>query len=224
MSKAVEVALGSVAFLIVALNSAFAALYDYNYQGNPFDTFVAGAEQSQFTSQNAVDFSFITSVPIAANSTFQLTNIVAGNSVTVPSVLAWAITDGSFSYGAATLGSSLNGASVTTNSAGQIVSWMFTAQLTGQPESVISSCGTTPCLGSIGHTGLYAGDFDSQFPLTGLFLYAGLADTPGSWTSSAPISATPLPATLPLYATGLGALALLRWRRKRKAAANLTTT
>jgi hypothetical protein len=32
-------------------------------------------------------------------------------------------------------------------------------------------------------------------------------------------SATPLPAALPLYATGLGALALLRWRRKRKNAA-----
>jgi hypothetical protein len=30
------------------------------------------------------------------------------------------------------------------------------------------------------------------------------------------VSATPLPAALPLYATGLGALALLRWRRKRK--------
>jgi hypothetical protein len=35
------------------------------------------------------------------------------------------------------------------------------------------------------------------------------------------VSATPLPAALPLYATGLGALALLRWRRKRKAAAAL---
>ena len=30
---------------------------------------------------------------------------------------------------------------------------------------------------------------------------------------------TPLPATLPLFATGLGALGLLGWRRKRKAAA-----
>ena len=27
---------------------------------------------------------------------------------------------------------------------------------------------------------------------------------------------TPLPATLPLFATGLGALGLLGWRRKRK--------
>jgi hypothetical protein len=39
-----------------------------------------------------------------------------------------------------------------------------------------------------------------------------------SGTLTAEVSATPLPAALPLYATGLGALALLRWRRKRKAA------
>jgi hypothetical protein len=32
-------------------------------------------------------------------------------------------------------------------------------------------------------------------------------------------SATPLPAALPLFATGLGALGLLGWRRKRRAAA-----
>jgi hypothetical protein len=41
----------------------------------------------------------------------------------------------------------------------------------------------------------------------------------GTYSASAPsVSATPLPAALPLFATGLGALALLRWRRKRKAA------
>ena len=33
------------------------------------------------------------------------------------------------------------------------------------------------------------------------------------------VSATPLPATLPLFASGLGALGLLGWHRKRKAAA-----
>ena len=33
------------------------------------------------------------------------------------------------------------------------------------------------------------------------------------------VTATPLPATLPLFATGLGALGLLGWRRKRKSAA-----
>jgi hypothetical protein len=42
----------------------------------------------------------------------------------------------------------------------------------------------------------------------------------GTYSASAPsVSATPLPAALPLYATGLGVLALLRWRRKRKASA-----
>ena len=39
---------------------------------------------------------------------------------------------------------------------------------------------------------------------------------PFALTATAEVSATPLPAALPLYATGLGALALLRWRRKRK--------
>lgn len=34
-----------------------------------------------------------------------------------------------------------------------------------------------------------------------------------------PVAATPLPATLPLFATGLGAMGLLGWRRKKKAAA-----
>ena len=33
------------------------------------------------------------------------------------------------------------------------------------------------------------------------------------------LSSTPLPAALPLFATGLGAMGLLGWRRKRKAAA-----
>jgi hypothetical protein len=34
-------------------------------------------------------------------------------------------------------------------------------------------------------------------------------------------TATPLPAALPLFATGLGALGLLGWRRKRKNAADI---
>jgi hypothetical protein len=37
-----------------------------------------------------------------------------------------------------------------------------------------------------------------------------------------PAAATPLPAALPLFATGLGALGLLGWRRKKKAAALAT--
>jgi hypothetical protein len=43
--------------------------------------------------------------------------------------------------------------------------------------------------------------------------------TGGSLTPASP--ATPLPATLPLFATGLGALGLLGWFRKRKARVSL---
>ena len=46
-----------------------------------------------------------------------------------------------------------------------------------------------------------------------------LDPNPGIWNSSSDASATPLPATLPLFASGLGALGLLGWRRKRKALA-----
>jgi len=46
--------------------------------------------------------------------------------------------------------------------------------------------------------------------------YAALPTTVADWTVSA---ATPLPAALPLFATGLGALGLHGWRRKRKIAA-----
>jgi len=42
-----------------------------------------------------------------------------------------------------------------------------------------------------------------------------------SLSFTADVSATPIPATLPLFATGFGALGLLGWRRKRKNAAAL---
>jgi hypothetical protein len=62
-----------------------------------------------------------------------------------------------------------------------------------------------------------------------LATFASLGVTPGTyvwtWGTGADqsytliIGATPLPAALPLFATGLGVLGLLGWRRKRKAAA-----
>jgi hypothetical protein len=48
---------------------------------------------------------------------------------------------------------------------------------------------------------------DEEHGLNGILSYSLVAET------------TPLPAALPLFATGLGALGLLGWRRKRKQAA-----
>jgi hypothetical protein len=44
-------------------------------------------------------------------------------------------------------------------------------------------------------------------------------DTLIQFTGSLEVAQTPLPAALPLFATGLGALGLLGWRRKRKTSA-----
>jgi hypothetical protein len=49
----------------------------------------------------------------------------------------------------------------------------------------------------------------------------GNAGLPSSWSVSMTQNATPLPTALPLFATGLGALGLLGWRRKRKSRVSL---
>jgi hypothetical protein len=87
----------------------------------------------------------------------------------------------------------------------------------------------------VGFGGL--GLFDDQFDLNVVFNADGLTaslffanlppypdlvtelPTIGPYPGTVTITSTPLPAALPLFATGLGALGLLGWRRKRKAAA-----
>ena len=70
---------------------------------------------------------------------------------------------------------------------------------------------------TIGQTVLWNQDY-AEGPVGGtsggILLYSS---PPGTWTTTT--AATPLPAALPLFATGLGALGLLGWRRKRKNAA-----
>jgi hypothetical protein len=44
---------------------------------------------------------------------------------------------------------------------------------------------------------------------------------PDTFLDGTPTAVNPLPATLPLFATGLGVLGLLSWRRKRKARVSL---
>jgi hypothetical protein len=74
----------------------------------------------------------------------------------------------------------------------------------------------------------FAGPLEVQWGVYGLFSqsqslmlvdYKGEAISPRSGSVSIAEATTPLPAALPLFATGLGALGLLGWRRKRKQAA-----
>ena len=67
---------------------------------------------------------------------------------------------------------------------------------------VLSVLGVTSSTNVTGGTFLLGTGFDSTLP-----------------DSLIPVTAVPLPAALPLFATGLAGLGLLGWRRKRKAAA-----
>ena len=95
-----------------------------------------------------------------------------------------------------------------TNAVGDISSWNVFIMTEGRSE--IQSQNLT----TIGARDVV---FDS-----GTLFTAGASNIarPGAWT----VSTTPLPATLPLFATGLGAMGLLGWRRKRKNAAALATS
>jgi hypothetical protein len=62
----------------------------------------------------------------------------------------------------------------------------------------------------------FAGLFQTLVPLSGPLDQSGGDFGNGDYTT---VSSTPLPAALPLLATGLGAMGLLGWRRKRKAVA-----
>ena len=89
---------------------------------------------------------------------------------------------------------------------------------------------TDSCCGGLGFTFVNATDGGNTIGAavglngiayfgTGTYeLFIGLAtDRHGDLTVS--VAETPLPAALPLFATGLGTLGLLNWRRKRKTAA-----
>jgi len=94
----------------------------------------------------------------------------------------------------------------------------------------------TTVFGTTGQTGSTLGEpefpagtlvFSSPMPLSAATLQAFLsggttvAQLENDNPDLTPVGGTPLPATLALFATGLGALGLLGWRKRRKAGAGL---
>jgi hypothetical protein len=76
-----------------------------------------------------------------------------------------------------------------------------------------------PCTTDFAFTPQSAGLHDFTFRMTAVLSDSNFVQTTDLSVSGTGINATPLPAALPLFASGLGALGLLGWRRKRKAAA-----
>jgi hypothetical protein len=83
------------------------------------------------------------------------------------------------------------------------------------------SCNSNPCSSSSGSISALATVGALTYTWSGLNIAPGAKFdiTFASWNNAIDSAVvTPLPAALPLFATGLGALGLLGWRRKRKAA------
>jgi hypothetical protein len=89
---------------------------------------------------------------------------------------------------------------IQTNDAGAIIDWMISIQENIGPSSMSISTSN-------------AGDSSSSLGPTTLI--EGSNSAPGTWS----VTSTPLPPTLLLFATGLGALGLFGWKRRRSAAA-----
>jgi hypothetical protein len=105
-----------------------------------------------------------------------------------------------------------------------ILFYIFGAPTTGNFNGLVANGGN---LGSTDGSFTFVPTHD--FTGTVTFLVEGSLTNPvsSSFTNTVtdsivvtgPTSATPLPAALPLFATGIGGLGLLGWRRKRKARA-----
>jgi hypothetical protein len=168
----------------------------YSYTGNDFTdiSYIANAFDI-YTTNSSITGSFTVSTPLGAN--FDGTN--------------FPLIDYTFSDGAQTLNndnSTDNLFEINTNAAGAITAWAI--EIIGSVSGVnysdaIDVLNLPPSLEIFDE-----GSIESP---NGAFGYVD--DDPGIWT----VSQTPLPAAFPLFATGLGALGLFGWRRKRKAQA-----
>jgi hypothetical protein len=94
---------------------------------------------------------------------------------------------------------------------------------TGGFVSIGSTAGTRLCFsnaGTEGCGGAFIPPLDISWEITppgGTAVDTGIVAPAGDVIGTVATTATPLPAALPLFATGVGALGLLGWRRKRKA-------
>lgn len=97
--------------------------------------------------------------------------------------------------------------SVSTNALGDISGWaivLFSNTCATPSGCVIETNTNSPNAQDVG-----------EISFSGGFIAAGsVTNNPGTWTT--PVTPTPLPATLPLFAGGLGVIGLFGWRKKRK--------
>lgn len=152
----------------------------------------------------------------SANASAQISIAPMLNGFSQPAIFADALqVKYSFDHGSDPMGINFSSSAVTVNlgptSTAQGI-LLFDAELSLETNTLYRVDLVTNLTGGIGlpySESAFADPFISLPDGYDLFLSAGINNIPE----------TPLPAALPLFATGLGALGLLGWRRKRKALA-----
>jgi hypothetical protein len=188
-----------VAASLITLGALPSRADTYNYTGNDYTNVVScGAPCSGpfYTTSMKVMGDFVIST-LADDLTLQI------------------VTPTSFSFndGVQTL-TNLNSTGqfqITTNGSGVPTNWLILVELIGDTSDYIELSGPLE----------FNNDevAQSQYGMCGPDQCYAYNDSAGSFNDVA--STTPLPAALPLFATGLGAMGLFGWRRKRKNAALL---
>jgi hypothetical protein len=183
----------------------------YTYTGNTFSLIQNETPpDGTYTTSMSVTGSFTLQNPLPANSL--VTDITAN-------VLSFSLSDGRSTI------TDLNATFATFQigtALGNINSWFVNAifapiyTAVGDQNVAITTRNQAPFIIDIAST-IECTQFSTACDLNGLD-EAIIQDNAGTWSVST--SETPLPAALPLFATGLGALGLLGWRRKRKAVGN----
>ena len=166
------------------------------YTGNHF-TDVSGF----YNTGERVTLSIVLSAPLPLNYTG-----------VIPNLISWTANDG-----VQTLANTQNlnvidptANSITTDGTGSITKWSLEFGVLPSLGNHIFTTNNFPFPPN------FQQDSGEQFPFNGTPNFGHVNNNQGIWSVTAK---TPLPATLPLFATGLGALGLLGWRRRRKQAA-----
>lgn len=182
--------LGLVAFMSLLDFSPASANTIYTYTGNDF-TITTGA----YTTSDQV------------TGTIDLATALGDNfGPSFISPVSFSFSDGVQTLTNLTAGLDANFLGFSTDASGNIVTWIV---LMNEPFSLLNyeiyteKPNPTDAFSSDG--GYYATTNEGY-----------VLGNPSMWTA---MSQTPIPAALPLFASGLGAIGLLGWRRKRKAAA-----
>jgi hypothetical protein len=172
-----------------ALGAASASAATYTYTGNYFDTFIP-VSGNVYSASDRVTISLTFSSPLTG-----------GLTLAAETPTAISISDG---VDHTTTSNAADVFNFSTNGSGQITAWQI--HVTDGTTFIITSNDFPP-------VGMLKGDVLDRG-------YSIVSTDQGYIAGDARIwSETPLPAALPLFATGLGALGLLGWRRKRKNAA-----